>query len=261
MRRYLNIYAAFFTSALQRELEFRANFFAKIIQNVVWLSFGLLILFVIYRNTNEVAGWTRGQAFVLAATTTFMSSLFSALFFSLPEIPEQVRQGTLDFVVLKPVDSMFWISTRKFNFDQLGNIFAGVVLIVYGLTQSGIHPAFLDWVGYISLMGTGTMLFYGFNLILMTSGIWLVKVDNLWVVSEMVGQITRYPIDIFGAAARRVLTIYIPLAFLATIPTEQVVRGFNPNMVALGFVWAIVMVGAARAFWQYAMRHYSSASS
>src|SRR3954465_11004779 len=95
--RYWRIYRSFFVSSFARELEFRANFFAKILQNIMWIFFFLMILLVIYRNTNTVAGWTRGQAFVLAATVFMMNSVVSALFMSLQEIPEHVRKGTLDF--------------------------------------------------------------------------------------------------------------------------------------------------------------------
>jgi ABC-2 type transport system permease protein len=122
VQRYWKIYRTFFVSSFARELEFRANFIAKVGQNVVWIFFFILILLVIYRNTNSVAGWSRGDAFVLAATCFFMNAAFSAFFMSLTEIPEQVRRGTLDFVLTKPVDTQFWISTRKFNFDQIGTL-------------------------------------------------------------------------------------------------------------------------------------------
>ena len=44
MGRYWKIYRTFFTSSLARELEFRANFFAKVLQNGVWIFFFLMIL-------------------------------------------------------------------------------------------------------------------------------------------------------------------------------------------------------------------------
>ena len=130
MQRYWRIYKTFFISSFARELEFRANFFAKIAQNAIWIGFFVLILLVIYRNTDSVAGWSRGAAFILAATCFLMNSVHSALFFSLNEIPEQVRKGTLDFVITKPIDTQFWVSSRKFNFDQIGTLVAGVVMVV-----------------------------------------------------------------------------------------------------------------------------------
>jgi ABC-2 type transport system permease protein len=261
VQRYWRIYKTFFVSSFARELEFRANFVAKIGQNVIWIFFFILILLVIYRNTNSVAGWTRGDAFVLAATCFFMNALFSAFFMSLNEIPQQVRKGTLDFVLTKPIDTQFWVSTRKFNFDQVGTLLAGLVMIVYGGWSAQIHPGSAQWIAYFVLVAAATLIFYSFNLALMTTGIWLVRVDNLWVLGETVMQIARYPLDIYSSGLRAGLTFIVPLAFLATVPARQLVRGFDVKMLLLGVVWAAVSVGLSRLFWRFALTQYGSASS
>jgi len=261
MSRYWRIYRTFFTSSFARELEFRANFFAKIAQNCVWVFFFVMILLVIYRNTKSVAGWSRGDAFILAASCFLMNALISACFLSLQEIPQQVRQGTLDFVITKPIDTQFWISTRKFNFDQLGTLTAGFVMVWYGIKTAGLHPGAMQWLAYVVLVLSSLAIFYSFYLILMTLGIWLVRVDNLWVLGESVMQVARYPMDIYSLSIQRFFTFMIPLAFVATIPSRQLVQGFNPRMLAAGLIWGVACIFIARWFWNYALRHYTSASS
>lgn len=261
MGRYLRIYRTFFTSSLARELEFRANFFAKVLQNLVWIVFFLLIILVVYRNADSVAGWSRGEAFVLAATCFLMNAIVGAFFMSLQEIPEQVRRGTLDFVITKPIDSQFWVSTRRFNFDQVGTLVAGVAMVTVGVLQAGLHPSALQWMSYLLLLAASTAMFYAFNLALMTLGIWLVRVDNLWVLGETVMQVARFPVDIYGLGVQRVLTYFLPLAFIATIPARQLAKAFDLQMLGLGVLWAGIAVAGSRLFWNYALRHYSSASS
>jgi ABC-2 type transport system permease protein len=261
MSRYWRIYRMFFTSSFARELEFRANFFAKIAQNCVWVFFFIMILLVIYRNTNSVAGWSKGDAFVLAATCFLMNALVSAFFLSLQEIPQQVRQGTLDFVITKPVDTQFWISTRKFNFDQVGTLIAGLFMVWYGVSTGGLHPAGLQWLAYWLLLGSSLVIFYSFYLLLMTLGIWLVRVDNLWVLGESVLQVARYPLDIYAIPVQRFFTFVLPLAFVATIPAKQLVRGFDLNLLLLGCFWGLISFIVTLWFWNFALRHYASASS
>lgn len=261
MLRYWRVYKSFFLSSFARELEFRANFFAKIAQNLVWTGFFLLILLVVYRNTDSVAGWSRGDAFILAATCFLMNALASGFFFSINEIPQQVRLGTLDFVITKPIDTQFWVSTRKFNFNEIGVLVAGAAMIGYGIWQSELSPGVVQWLGYFVLVGCALAIFYSFNLAMMTLGIWLVRVDNLWVLGESIMQIARYPVDIYGAALQRAFVYAVPLAFLATIPARQLVRGFDAGMVVLGMLWALIFLVLSRLFWRFAMRHYTSASS
>lgn len=261
MSRYWRIYRSFFVSSFARELEFRANFFAKVLQNVMWIFFFLMILLVIYRNTNSVAGWSRGQAFVLAATVFLMTSVAGALFMSLQEIPEHVRKGTLDFIITKPIDTQFWISTRKFNFDQVGTLLAGMVMVAVGVFLSGVTPGFVAWLSYLILLLCSVVIFYSFNLALMTTGIWLVRVDNLWVLGESVQQVARYPVEIFPRTVQWAFFYVMPLAFIATVPASQLVKTPDPKMVLLGVAWAAAFFVLARLFWRFALRHYTSASS
>lgn len=261
MRRYWQIYRTFVSSSFARELEFRANFFAKIFQNAIWIFFFLLILLVVYRNTDSVAGWSRADSFVLAASIFIMTSVGTMIFMSIMEIPQHVRQGTLDFIVTKPIDSQFWISTRKFNFDKIGTLLAGIAMLVIGMVTAKANPGISDWAAYIALLATSLVIYYSVSLMLMTTGIWLVRVDNLWVLTETMTDVARFPVDIYGMGIKSLLTFVLPMAFIATIPASQLVRGADWSMVGLGAVWAVVFFALSRWFWRFAMRHYTSASS
>lgn len=261
MGRYWRIYRTFFASSFARELEFRANFFAKVGQSVIWCGFFVMILLVVYGRTDNVAGWNRSDGMVLAAVCFLMNAVTMALTMSLMEIPTLVRMGTLDFILTKPVDSQFWVSSRKFNFDQIGTMLAGIAMLIVGINPSDGIPAPLDWLGFGILFVCSVLLFYSFNLSLMTLGIWWVRVDNLWVLGESVMQVARYPIDIYSAALQRFFIYAVPLAFVATLPSRQLVKGFDVQIVALGVGWTAVAFVAARLFWRRALKSYASASS
>ena len=49
------------------------------------------------------------------------------------EFSELVRTGTLDFALLKPIDTQFLVSLRRVDWSSLGNFFFGLVLLVYAL--------------------------------------------------------------------------------------------------------------------------------
>lgn len=261
MSRYWRIYRAFFISSFARELEFRVNFFAKILQNLVWIGFFVLILLVVYRNTTSVAGWGRGEAFALGATVFVVNAITSAFFFSLTDIPQQVRLGTMDFVITKPVDSQFWVSMRRFNLDQLGSLFAGIAMVFVGLRMSSISPSFDRWACYSVCLASACALFYSFQIAMMTTGIWLVRVDNLFVLGESVTQVARYPLDIYPGGVKRLLTYFIPLGLIATVPAGQLVHAADFRMATFSAVWGAASLFLSRRFWCYAMRHYTSASS
>lgn len=261
MARHWRIYRAFLASALRRELEFKANFFAKIFQNLSWMFFFILTVVVIYSHTDLVAGWNQGEALVLTGTLMLMTSVAYALFPSLMEIPEQVRRGSLDFVLTKPIDSQFWVSLRRFNFDQIGGLIGATIIVCVSVGMSGKVPVLADVFGFIVLTGVAVGLVYSMNLMLMTLGIWFVRVDNLWVLGETVTWVARYPLDVYGPSLRRLFTYAAPFGFLSYFPAAQLVKGFDLSMVLLGLTWLVVGLVLSRMMWRFAQKSYSSASS
>jgi ABC-2 type transport system permease protein len=262
VRRHGRLYWAFVRASLQREIEFRANFWAKVGQNLVWLVFFFLILKVFYGQTTSIAGWTEGRSFLLFATCYIMASITGAVFgWSVQEIPTLVRMGTMDYVLVKPVDSQFWVSVRLFNFDQLGSFAASVAMLGYGLRMEHLTPTLLGTLMYIVLTLSSVLLFYSLELAMMTLGIWLVKVENLWVLGESIFQVARFPIDVFPFSLRWAFFYMVPMAFIATVPTRALFGAVTPGLFFLGIGWSVVAFWASRRFWKFALTHYTSASS
>lgn len=259
--RYLRVYKSFLVSSFQRELEFRANFIAKIVMSCAWVAFTLITLFVLFSRTTTVAGWNRSQVLILTSTVFFMEALMRGLFMSLMEIPGMARLGTLDFVLTKPIDSQFWVSMRKFNLEQIGMLLVGFGILVYNIAASGSHSDPLSVLAYVVSVFCALAIYYSFALILMTLGIFFMRIDNMWVLSEMSLEIARYPLDIYASAVQRILIYIIPLGLLSTIPARQLLQGFQLGPLALSLGWACLAFWGSRAFWKYATRHYSSASS
>jgi ABC-2 type transport system permease protein len=262
VRRYARLYGAMVRAALQREIEFRANFWAKVIQNVIWMGFFLLILKVFYNQTDAIAGWSEGKAFLLMATCYIMAALTSGVFgMGLQELPTLIRLGTMDYVLVKPVDTQFWISVRLFSFDQIGSVVASIGMLVYGFHIEGLTPSLVGIAMYIVLVIAAVVLFYSLFFGMMTLGIWLVRVENLWVVGEAVFQVARFPMDIFPFAVQRVFLYVVPLAFIATVPTRTLWGDLSPGIFWLGVGWSVVAFAVCRWFWRFALRYYTSASS
>ncbi|MDW8106629.1 MAG: ABC-2 family transporter protein, partial [Armatimonadota bacterium] len=253
LRFYWRLYRAFWRTSLVREMEFRANFWAKMLHNVLWLGFFLATLKIIYRHTDSIAGWNEAEMLILAATVYFIDALISTLFyFGLNELPTMVRQGTLDFVLFKPVDSQFWISMRRINLDQLGSLVVAVLLGIYALFQLGYVPPLVNILLYWAMVFTGVLIFYSFHFMMMTLSIWLVRVENLWVLSDVFVQIGRFPTDVFDRILRRVFTYVLPIAFLATIPAKALVGEASAGLLWFAVMWALAFFVAGRLLWKFA---------
>jgi ABC-2 type transport system permease protein len=172
-----------------------------------------------------------------------------------------VQSGSLDFVLLKPIDSQFWLSTRSVSPWGLPALLAGAALIGWAGSQAGAswEPRSLVLAGGM-LAASGAIL-YSLWFLLAALSIWFVKVWNATEVLRYTLVAGRYPVSAYPPALRALFTFVLPVAFLTTVPAEAILgRAAGPWLAASLAVAALALV-ASRAFWQLALRHYTSASS
>lgn len=228
---------------------------------LLWFVFFGIIIMVIFRSTHTVAGWNLGSFLVLSTVSYGLGSFYNAICYSLFMFPGEVRLGSLDFILLKPVDPQFWVSFRRINFSQFGPVLASLILLPIAVDIAKVHPNLIQWFGFVGMCLSAAIVYYGFNLFLMTFAIFFVRVDNLSVLSDVSWQFGRNPIDIFPKAAQFVFIYLVPLAMFATLPTKVLMFGFEPKLLAVGVAWAVAIVIISRLFWNFALKSYSSASS
>ena len=68
--------------------------------------------------------------------------------------------------------------------------------------------------------------------------------------------LTAYP-----PALRLMFTLVLPVAFLTTVPAQVLLGDAATPMVLMGCGLSALFFAAARAFWLFALRSYTSASS
>lgn len=261
--RYLRLYRVFARNNLVRELEFRANFWAKVFTNVGWLVSFVLFLKIIFTNTDAVGTWTEGQIFLLFGTFILVRSLMDILFTqNLSKIPELVRMGTMDFVLTKPVPSLFYVSARYLSLDEIGSFFGAVGVLGYSVRLLHLVPTIAQVGAWLVLVLLGLVTLYAIQLLLMTLSFWLIRIDNLSALTDTVVFIARYPPDIFPALMRFFVSFVIPLAFVAAVPASVLLGKSDalPALLASALIAATFLL-LANGFWRYATRSYTSASS
>src|SRR5262245_55037000 len=95
--RYLRLFLAFGKFSLLNEMAFRVNFLIKLLVEALWFSI-LLIFYdqIIFRNTDEVAGWGREQYLFFVGCHYALGGLIETFFLeNLTGFAELVRSGDL----------------------------------------------------------------------------------------------------------------------------------------------------------------------
>lgn len=260
MNRYWRVLKLFWSTAIAAELEYRLNFAVSALSSLTNLIGSLFGLFLFYQADYTFEGWSWEEALVVLGIFTLLQG-FSATFLvpNLNRIVQQVQQGTLDFVLLKPISSQFWLSARIVSPWGLPDLFFGVILVIYAGTRLGLEVS--DYLASVVPILFGFMSLYSLWFMLGATSIWFVKIYNVTEVLRGLVEAGRYPIIAYPAAYRFFFTFVVPVAFLTTVPAETMLgRGEVGWLLGAGGL-AIALLLLSTAFWRFALRYYTSASS
>lgn len=263
MLRYLKATRLFWSASIAAEMEYRFNFAMACLGSVLTLTGGLLTLGLFYRTGYQMGDWTWEQALIVVGLYTMLDGVQAT--FLMPNrmlLSMFVRQGTLDFVLIKPIDAQFWMTVRKISIFGMPNIFIGLALVIYAGTR---HDPTLHWHHYllgVVPIAMGLIILYSLGYILATFCIWTVKLDNLNHALQALLETGRYPIPAYAPVYQIIFTFVIPVAFMTTVPAKVMLDQPQAWLwMAAGAGVALLLFGLARWFWHFALRSYTSASS
>ena len=261
-RRYLRTVARFWSASVAAEAEYRMNFVLAALGSLITLAGAVGTLAVLYQNGYQMGGWAWPEAMLVVAVYTVLDGLQQAILSpNRQAISFQVREGTLDFVLLKPIDSQYWLSVRRLSVWGLPNLFWGGVLLVYAGQKLETPLSITGYLGGLVPLFLGIVILYALGYILATLTIWVTKADNITIAMQSLLEAGRYPIPAYAWVYRVFFTFVLPVAFMTTVPA-QVMTGRDTSAWLFGsLAIAVVLLGLARWFWLFALRHYTSASS
>ena len=96
---------------------------------------------------------------------------------------------------------------------------------------------------------------------LAATSIWFVKTWNATEVLRAALTAGRFPLSAYPPGLRLLFTLVLPVAFLTTVPAEALLGRASLPWLAGSVLVAALSLALSRAFWQFALRHYTSASS
>jgi ABC-2 type transport system permease protein len=261
MRRYAQVLWLFWQTSLASELEYRLNFLLAVLSSLGHLAGNLFGLSLFYTHGGSLGGWPFHQALLVMGLFTTLQGMSRVLLSpNLQRIVEHVRTGTLDFVLIKPIDTQFWLSTRRISPWGLPDVAFGLGIVIYSAAQLELPASRLALAAGPFLLSA--VIQYSLWFTLASISIWYVKVHNVTEVLNGLLAAGRYPIDALPAGAYRfIFTFVVPVALLTTVPASVALGREPQRWLIFSAIFAVAAFFFSRAFWRHALRYYTSASS
>ena len=262
MMRYFRLFAVQLRASLQVSMQYRIDFLVGSFMALFWMSWNLAPMLVVWSHRPTVAGWTLHEAFLVSAWFMFLKSVLEgAVQPSLLAVVEHIRKGTLDFILLKPADAQFLVSTAKFEVNQIVDTFGAIGLAVYAFIHIGRVPSEGEVAVALLLTLASAGLLYALAIFVVSAAFWVVRLDNLIYLFNSIFDAGRWPATVFRGLWRIFFTFVIPLALMTTYPALAVLGRLSGQTAALALGGALCFMILARLVWLRAIGHYTSASS
>lgn len=260
--KYINVFLQLAALSLKKHFENRFNTFAAVISNIFVL--GVLIVFVdvYFSFSKEILGWTKAEVFFLVGLYRVITAAFIVFFQrSINYMSKDVESGNLDMYLTKPINSQFFLSFRHIRSNDFIGIISGLAVIIYASTQLHTNIGLTNWLILFINALSGVTILYGIMFILATFTLWFGRLNALLDVLFIIRSPIERPISFLGQNAAFVLTYIIPLAFIVTIPVEIFLNRVNWTSTFVCLLIALTCLYISSRFWNYSLRHYTSASS
>jgi ABC-2 type transport system permease protein len=260
--RYLRLVASFVAVSAQQELAYPANFLTGLLNTLINVITGWLGLAIVFGQVESIHGWSYASALAVLGVYLVVGAVrdlvISPSLDRMAGLDGDLWKGTLDFVLLRPINTQFLVSLREWRLLSVFDMLLGFAVI--GVAGARIELTAGQFAGFVVALLAGLLTLYAVFLLFTSLMFWSPGFLFTWVFNGIF-QMARYPVGIYPGFLRMVLTWVIPIGIMTTVPALAFTGEAPGWLLAAVVVFAVaVFAGASRVF-RLALRRYASASS
>ena len=230
--------------------------------DMLWNAFHIAFFTLLFRHTGMLGGWNYDQILVFAGAL-FVSDAINMTVFSnnLWWLPVYVNKGDLDYYLVRPVSSLFFLSLRDFAANSFLNLLIAIGILAWALARYPGPLPFERLAPFLVFLVLGAVLQYVIHMVFVIPVFWLHSPTGLKETYYAVSATSNKPHRIYTGWVRRVLVSILPFTFVVSYPVRFFLEGATPLLLLHG---AAVVAGSFLvmvAFWRLALKNYASASS
>jgi ABC-2 type transport system permease protein len=258
----LKLIATFLKINIQMSLAYRADMLFNILLNLMWMGWELLSLSIIFSNTESLGGWGLGELIALLGVFRLVNTLMMAIVWPNTEkFNTSVRDGSLDYTLLQPANSMFLITLARITVWRVWDLVLAFGLIAAGIRLAGdiVTPAGV--AAFVALTVAGTIVIYSLWIVLIAFTFWFTKFDNNVTIMQALLDAGRYPVNVYPVWLRIIVTYVIPIAVATTVPLQALRGELSPAQILMFLGIGLGSFLLASRVWRAGVKRYSGASS
>lgn len=248
------------------QMQYRFNFAASIVSMVMTYGGQFVSLYWLTQRFQSIDGWKLEEIVLLYALAILAWGFAVSFFFSLTSFEDQIRQGTFDRALLRPINPLLTVLGSQSPVAGLGQFVFSIAAFTFAVNATNIRLTFAKLI-YLGLTALGGGLILGAAILCVAAvAFWTTRTHVFyWSLVFPARQLINYPISIYSRALQIVLTFVLPFAFINYFPAHVLLDRTSqlafPLLAWVTPVVGVVAMATAYAFWSLGIRSYSSTGS
>lgn len=239
----------------------KLSFFCYLSGKVVRFIFYLVFLFSLMGQSKVLAGYSRYEVLVFFLTFNFIDITAQIFFRGTYAIGHGlIARGRFDHVLLKPFSPLLHSISHLVDFIDLATWLVLLPFLLWAIAQvQGVER--LSLLLYAMLLLGGLLIATAFHILAASVAIITFESHHVMFLYRNLGEMLRFPIDIYPPALQVVMTSILPVGVMIAFPVKGLLGELSFWLVLYAFLLAIIFFWCSLRTWSWALRHYQSASS
>lgn len=263
MKRYFRWYGAIFRMSLDNFLAYRTDaVITTIFSSGVWSLFNIFSMYLVTLRIPSAYGYSRGELILISCIYNVIVGVFS--FFvgkGVRQLSDFVATGKFDLFLLQPVDAQLSESLYSVSINSGFRTVLGSIMAVYIVSIYHIPIAPIDILWFALSVVCSVILLYSLVFSFNTLVIWSPRLDNINELFYTLRSLGRYPRNVFRQLGEVGFVLVSPFVIVLAGPAKILLGKATWYDVTELLLLTSAAFVAARLFWKFALRYYTSASS
>jgi ABC-2 type transport system permease protein len=260
MRRMVRLYRRNLGAHLRSHLEYEADFWIVAVSAIFYQTFGIFLLGAVFARVPTLNGWRFEEVVLIYGLTGFTGAFLPLVADGVWQLGGLIHGGELDYRLVRPYPPVLQVMSGQCGINGMGDIVGSGALLIWALTRVEIH-----WtVGTVAmtalLMASAIVLRAAIALAANSAQFWLRSPHpSLAITVHAVGELSRYPITIYGSALRLLVSVGVPYAFASFFPAAWLLgKGGYGWLGLMTPLVAVCFAALAYGIFQLGLRRYDS---
>ncbi len=238
----------------------RIDTFSYFLGKIIRFVFFLVFIIAIFNYTDRFAGYDKNEMILFYLTFNLLDTLAQAFFRGIYIFKNDVRTGNFDFLISKPINSLFYSLSRMVDILDIVLIVPLAILIAYYADLAQILTL-SNLLFYLMFIVLGLLVAIGFHIISASFVILFIESESfIWLYRDLLA-IGRFPPEAFSSIIQVIFTYVIPIFIITAFPAKALLGMLDFETVIFTLVYVFGFFTLSILIWNKSLKHYSSASS